>query len=73
MNTKHLALIASTFLLFAATPLFAKDSEPTILQQLKIYRSIPAAERCPACDGKGIVSESANRKQGLLKRWIQRN
>jgi peroxiredoxin len=47
MNTKHLALIASTFLLFAATPLFAKDSEPTILQQLKIYRSIPAVERPP--------------------------
>ena len=46
MNPKLRILIAAA-LFFAATPLFAKASEPAILQQLKIYRSIPAAERPP--------------------------
>ena len=46
MNPKHRALIAAA-LLFAATPLLAKDSKSSILQQLKVYRSIPAAERPP--------------------------
>ena len=45
MNLKYRALIASATLLFAVPSLFAKPSESEILKQLKIYRSIPAAER----------------------------
>jgi peroxiredoxin len=47
MNPKYHALIAVAALLFAAPSLHAKASESEILQQLKIYRSIPAAERPP--------------------------
>ncbi|MGB7985670.1 MAG: TlpA disulfide reductase family protein [Terracidiphilus sp.] len=46
MNPKIRTLIAAALLL-AATPLLAQDSVTAIQQQLKIYRSIPAAERPP--------------------------